>query len=135
MIRHLINIKNFTFSLPNKEIIDKSIFELSKKKGLIPEEDSQKKEEELLNECDYFIQMITKTIHQGVDKQNDSTRNNLDKNKIKHLKYESFEKCPQYKEFTQSLKNIGISIQVYKSNSQVNTIEYKLLDKKVELFH
>jgi hypothetical protein len=45
MIRHLINAveKKFTFSLPSKEIVDRSIFELSKKKGLIPEENTEKK--------------------------------------------------------------------------------------------
>lgn len=125
----------FTFSLPSKEIVDKSIFELSKKKGLIPEENTEKKEKEMFDECSYFIQTIEKTILDGVNKKEEVTRCNLNEKKMKHLKYEKFEKCVQYKEFQKSLENIGIRLDVYKGNRSPNTIHYYLIDKKIEVYH
>ncbi len=133
MIRN--SMKNYVSSLPGKECIEKSIFELSKQRGLIPEENNENKEKELFDECSYFIQNIEKVINDSV--KNKKERNNiyLDKNKIKHLKYTNFEKCIEYKDLQKSLKNIGIDMYVYKSNHQLNMIEYKLLDKKVEIYH
>jgi hypothetical protein len=123
-------------ALPSKENISNAINNILDKQNMLPKDISQEeKEKELCNDCNYFIEEITKAIHNGVTNEKTRVNINLDKNKFTHLKYISFENCLQYNDFKKSLKERDINIHVYKGNNEYYSIEYKILDKRVELYH
>ncbi len=123
-------------ALPSKENISNAIHNILDKKNMLPKNmNEEQKEKELCNDCNYFIEQITKAIHHGVTNEKTRVDINLDKNKFTHLKYTSFEKCPQFNDFKKSLKNLDININVYKGNNEYYSIEYKILDKRVNLYH
>ncbi len=133
MIKSLFSkIPITSFSLPSKEAITSSINKILEQKNMIPKEiDNQ----ELCNECNYFIQEITKAINIGVDTQKTKVLINLDKNHFQHLKYTSFEKCEQFNDFKKSLKDLDIQLDIYKGPEEINFIEYQILKKRVEVYH
>ncbi len=127
---------NTSFSLPSKEAIITSINSILDKKNMLPKNDNQEKfNQELCNECNYFIQEITKAINNGVNTQNPKVNITLDKKHFHHLKYTSFEKCTQFNDFKKSLKNIDIELNVYKGTDELNMVEYQILKKRVEIYH
>ncbi len=129
-------IAPLVLTLPSKENISNAIHNILDKQNMLPKEiNKTEKDKELYNDCNYFIEEITKAIHNGVNNEKTRVDVNLDKNKFTHLKYTSFEKCPQYNDFKKSLKDLDININVYKGNNEYYFIEYKILDKRVEVYH
>ncbi len=125
-----------SYSLPTKESIITSINKILEKKNMIPKIDNEEVyNKEMCNECNYFIQEMTKAINIGVDTQKQSVRIKLDKNQFKHLKYTSFEKCTQFNDFKKSLKERDIQLNIYKGPEEINFIEYQILKKRIDLFH
>jgi hypothetical protein len=129
-------LQTSSFSLPTKEAIFTSMNQILEKKNMLPKNDNQEKiNQELCNECNYFIQEITKAINIGVDTQNPKVNIKLNKNHFTHLKYTSFEKCVQFNDFKKSLKERDIELNIYKGVEELNLIEYQILKKRVEIFH
>ena len=129
-------ISPFLVSLPSKENISNAIHNILDKKNMLPKNISQEeKDKELYNDCNYFIEEITKAIHDGVTNEKTRVDINLDKNKFTHLKYISFEKCTQFNDFKKSLKEFDININVYKGNHEHYSVEYKILDKRIDVYH
>ncbi len=125
-----------SFSLPTKEAVTSSINKILDKKNMLPKNDNKEKfNQEFCNECNYFIQEITKAINIGVDTQNTKVNLKLDKNHFQHLKYTSFEKCPEFNDFKKSLKERDIQLDIYKGTEELNMIEYQILKKRVEIYH
>ena len=123
-------------ALPSKENISNAINHILDKQNMLPKDISkEEKDKELCNDCNYFIEEITKAIHNGVTNEKTRVDIDLDKNKFTHLKYIPFEKCPQYNDFKKSLKELDIDINVYKGNSEYYSIQYKILNKRVEVYH
>lgn len=123
-------------ALPSKEKISNAINHILDKQNMLPKEISKEdKDKELCNDCNYFIEEITKAIHNGVTHEKIKVNIDLDKNKFTQLKYTSFEKCPQFNDFKKSLKDLDININVYKGNSEYYSVKYKILDKRVEVYH
>ncbi len=137
MIKNLFSkIPIASLSLPTKETITSSINKILDKKNMLPKNENKEKfNEELCNECNYFIQEITKAINIGVDTQNTKVNIKLDKNHFQHLKYTSFEKCDQFNDFKKSLKDLDIQLDIYKGPEEINFIEYQILKKRVEVYH
>ncbi len=123
-------------ALPSKENISNAINNILDKQNMLPKDiNKEEKDKELCNDCIYFIEEITKAIHNGVTNEKARVDINLDKNKFTHLKYISFEKCPQFDDFKKSLKERDIDVNVYKGNKELYLIEYKILDKRLEVYH
>ncbi len=120
-----------------KELLDKATHNILDKKGLLPPKniDTNTKFHEKNEECDYMIELVNKSISDAIQFEKERVELNIDKSKLKHLRYESFETCTKFMSYKQSLKDNGIDINVYKNNSEHNTIEFKLLKKYVDVFH
>jgi hypothetical protein len=120
-----------------KELLDKATHNILDKKGLLPPKniDINTKYYEKNEECDYMIELVNKSISDAIQFEKEKVELSIDKSKLKHLRYESFETCTKFMSYKQSLKDNGIDINVYKNNSEHNTIEFKLLKKYVDVFH
>jgi hypothetical protein len=104
-------------------------------KGYIPIEKTETSYEEKLKECDYIMNTINNTILKTIENGSYKTQKELDINKLKHLRTESFETCENYNNYKQSLEKLNIGITVYKNTLELNEVSFNLMYKVVSVYH
>jgi len=92
-------------------------------------------QEDIYRECDYMFKLLDKAIMTSIDNNIENTSIPIDKNSINYLKTNSIEKCPGYNQYNNTMLEMGIKLDVYKSFKGINSIEFDILRKRLEVYH
>jgi ribosomal protein S8 len=86
-------------------------------------------------ECDYILRLVNKAIFTAIDNNKEKVEVKIDKNMIDYLKTHSFESCNQYRQLKSTTDELGIRIDIMKSYREINSIEFNLLRKQLDIYH
>jgi len=86
-------------------------------------------------ECDYVLGLVNKAIFTALDNNKEKVEMKIDKNVIDYLKTHSFESCNQYRQLRQTTDELGIRVDVMKSYREINSVEFNLLRKQLDIYH
>ena len=78
---------------------------------------------------------MNKSIFTALDNNKEKVEMKIDKNVIDYLKTHSFESCNQYRQLRQTTDELGIRVDVMKSYREINSVEFNLLRKQLDIYH
>lgn len=120
-----------------KDLLEDTRTNILNKKGLLPPKNLEEniKHVEKKEECDYIIDLIHQAIRDSIQFEKEKSEVLIDKNKLKHLRYENFNTCLDYHLTINTLNDMGITSNVYKNNKELYFVDFSLFDKKLDIYH